>query len=226
VTAGFYGKVHTHGDFIQRGLPRHFLDPWDAWLQQSLAASREQLGEQWLDRYLVAPVWRFALSAGICGDPAWLGLLMPSVDRVGRYFPLTLATPLDAGRSASAAFLLAEEWFRQAGALLVTALEDGFDLEHFQQRVNALPPPPTETRPALAGQAALRIAGCEHWNDVFARLAPGLLEMAYAPASLWATQRMDAQECSLLLARGLPAPGNFSLLLDFEGTDARWQRMH
>ena len=41
--------------------------------------------------YLEAPVWRFALPPGMCGERAVLGLMLPSVDKAGRYFPLTFA---------------------------------------------------------------------------------------------------------------------------------------
>lgn len=94
---GFYGKVATHGDFVSRRLPRSFLDPWDHWLQDCLRYSQEQLGADWLDVYLTSPVWRFALAPGVCGDGAWTGVLIPGVDRVGRYFPLTVAAPLPRG---------------------------------------------------------------------------------------------------------------------------------
>ena len=62
---GFFGKVPTHGDFISRRLPRSFLDPWDHWLQGAIATSRQQLGEGWLEVYLVSPLWRFCLSPGV-----------------------------------------------------------------------------------------------------------------------------------------------------------------
>ena len=41
---GFYGKIPLLGDFVSRRLPRHFIEPWDSWLQSAFAASREQLG--------------------------------------------------------------------------------------------------------------------------------------------------------------------------------------
>jgi type VI secretion system protein ImpM len=88
---GFYGKIPARGDFIQAGLPRSFIGPWDAWMQRMIAASRFVLGEKWLPAWLEAPVWRFALLPGVCGPGAVIGLYMPSVDCVGRYFPLTLA---------------------------------------------------------------------------------------------------------------------------------------
>jgi type VI secretion system protein ImpM len=88
---GFHGKIPARGDFVQGGLPRAFIDPWDDWMRRSLAASRTALGEAWLPAWLEAPVWRFALTSGTCGPDAVIGLWMPSVDRVGRYYPLTLA---------------------------------------------------------------------------------------------------------------------------------------
>ncbi|HEU5443177.1 MAG TPA: type VI secretion system-associated protein TagF, partial [Steroidobacteraceae bacterium] len=94
---GFYGKLPCRGDFMQRRAPQGFVDGWDAWLQECLHASRQQLGERWLDLYLTSPVWRFVLTEGICGESAYAGVMLPSVDRVGRYFPLTLVSPLQPG---------------------------------------------------------------------------------------------------------------------------------
>jgi len=90
-TCGFYGKLPGEGDFVTRRLPWEFTAAWDDWLQQGMQASRAALGEGWLPRYLSAPIWRFQLAPGVCGPLAWRGLFFASVDRVGRYFPLTLA---------------------------------------------------------------------------------------------------------------------------------------
>lgn len=105
MTAGFYGKLPARGDFVRFGLPRGFTDPWDAWLAAALAASRARLGEAWLPAFLESPVWRFLLSPGLCGDRAVLGLMMPSVDRAGRYFPLTFAVLCSAAPVEDAAWL-------------------------------------------------------------------------------------------------------------------------
>lgn len=89
--AGFYGKLPGRGDFLRAGLPRSFTDPWDAWVQHVLPASRLRLGTGWLDAWLVAPIWRFRLSPGVCGPHGALGVWMASVDSIGRHFPLVLA---------------------------------------------------------------------------------------------------------------------------------------
>lgn len=90
-TIGFCGKMPARGDFVAFCLPRDFIDPWYDWMQHMLKASRDMLGEGWLAAWNRAPVWRFVLSSGLCGRDAVLGLWMPSVDRVGRQFPLTFA---------------------------------------------------------------------------------------------------------------------------------------
>ncbi len=88
---GFCGKLPARGDFVTSGLPRRFAEAWHDWLQLVLAASRHALGEDWLAAWLEAPIWRFALAPGTCGPDSVLGLWMPSVDSVGRHFPLTFA---------------------------------------------------------------------------------------------------------------------------------------
>ncbi len=89
---GFYGTLPSRGDFVSRGLPRRFTAPWAAWLQSCLPESRRQLGVDWPVCWLEAPVWRFALAPGLCGPDAVLGVWVPSVDRDGHDFPLTVAS--------------------------------------------------------------------------------------------------------------------------------------
>src|SRR5688572_18349977 len=89
-TVGFFGKLPCRGDFLRRRVPEEFVAAWDEWLQLCLTQSREQLGDAWRDAYLAGPIWRFVLAEGVCGTGAYAGVLMPSVDRVGRCFPLTI----------------------------------------------------------------------------------------------------------------------------------------
>ena len=91
---GYYGKLPCKGDFLQHCVPHEFVDNWDAWLQECLHVSRQQLEERWRDAYLTSAIWRFALAESVCGSGAYAGVMVPSVDRVGRYFPLTVVTQL------------------------------------------------------------------------------------------------------------------------------------
>jgi type VI secretion system protein ImpM len=117
VVAGFYGKLPARGDFVRAGLPRDFIDPWDAWLQSVIAGSRALAGDSWLPAYLESPIWRFTLPPGMCGDLAVLGLMLPSVDKAGRDFPLSFAAlhPLGiAGESGDAWLDVCETAGREA----------------------------------------------------------------------------------------------------------------
>ena len=122
VAVGFYGKLPSRGDFVRAGLPAGFVAPWDAWLQAVLPGSRILLGERWQPAWMEAPVWRFVLRAGECGPGAVLGLWMPSVDAVGRAFPLTIAAVFASGPA-----VLAESWLDTAEACGRDALATDMD---------------------------------------------------------------------------------------------------
>ena len=91
---GVYGKLPFYGDFVRRELPQSFVAPWDDWLQSGLGAARARLEDNFGTVWAAAPAWRFRLPAGVCGETAVVGVLIPSQDAVGRLFPLTLATVL------------------------------------------------------------------------------------------------------------------------------------
>jgi type VI secretion system protein ImpM len=95
VLPGWFGKLPGMGDFAHRRLPDSFRSVWDHWLQRGLARLKDRHAD-WMSHYLQAPVWCFALGPGVAGEGAWIGVMMPSVDGVGRYFPITLAAEFDA----------------------------------------------------------------------------------------------------------------------------------
>jgi type VI secretion system protein ImpM len=84
---GFFGKLPARGDFVSAGLPRDFVSRWDNWISGTLEDVLILAGDGWLN----APPWRFRLAPGVCGVDAITGVLLPSIDKVGRQFPLTLA---------------------------------------------------------------------------------------------------------------------------------------
>lgn len=95
VSAGLFGKLPAHGDFVARGDPA--LVAWfDRWLTDELGrvSARREGG---FDRLLAnAPVWRFAVRHG---DATIAGAMFPSGDGVGRMFPLLVFGTSDAAQA-------------------------------------------------------------------------------------------------------------------------------
>ena len=139
---GLYGKLPAHGDFVRRGLPSSFCDPWDDWLQAGIAAARDALGEGWERLWDAAPAWRFALPAGACGPDPVAGVMATSADAVGRRFPLTVAATAP-GRIEA---LWPAAWFAALEGALRHAQAGGLDAD----ALLAVLPAPGEADPAEA----------------------------------------------------------------------------
>lgn len=158
---GFYGKIPSEGDFVTRRLPWEFTSVWDDWLQQGLQASREALGSRWLELYLSAPIWRFQVAPGVCGPVGWRGLFFASVDRVGRYFPLTLAA-IDAGPPALAALTGEPEAWIAAEDAALAGLTPTLAIADFDLAMEALALPGAVAAPdAGRPRVCLYTAGSE-----------------------------------------------------------------
>jgi type VI secretion system protein ImpM len=140
--SGAFGKMPALGDFFRLRADPAFVSVWDTWLQEAMLAGRRTLGPRWDDCYLTSPVWRFCLPKDLAGPTAIAGVLMPSIDRVGRQFPLTLMAGLPIGHAgdafrglfAQAAFLDALE------ALALDCLDDSMTRDDLDARLSRIMP--------------------------------------------------------------------------------------
>jgi type VI secretion system protein ImpM len=208
---GFFGKLASHGDFLSRRLPPSFVAVWDAWLQAALRGSREQLGTAWLDAYLTGPLWRFALAPGVCDGQAWAGVLMPSVDRVGRHFPLVLAAATSGSPSLAGWMGEGAPWFEQLEDLALSSLETGFDFDGFDQALLSMAALPAAPMQGVAGplgwHAAIPAAG------EAALAADAVASAALYGQSIWWTDGSERVKPCVRLCRGLPVPQAFAAML-------------
>jgi type VI secretion system protein ImpM len=230
-TVGFFGKLPSHGDFIERRVGASFRDVWDEWLQRSINDSHQELGGKWLDCYLTSPIWRFFLADGVAGAAAYAGILLPSVDKVGRYFPLTVVVELPSGTPALQFAQIAIPWFAEIEQLCADALQDAaFKLDTFDAALVA-------TAEKLAGADQLPspqpFPGSSsqwHWpvravDDLAGPLAVPFIATAQGslrPMTMWWTEGSDLVQPSLLLARSLPRPESFADLLAGTWANGRW----
>ncbi len=194
---GAFGKMPSLGDFFRLDVPPGFTSTWDGWLSGVLPVARQQLGPRWQDCYYNAPIWRFTLAAGLVGRHAVAGVMMPSVDRVGRAFPLSLAAPVtEAGPEVHMAMT---GGFEALEAVALAALEFTTTQAVLRQRLETL----SSEFEAMAGPVLA---------------VPPAFERAGA-SGFWSA--LDGERVEYLATRDLPDAGTFRAMLD--RADARWQ---
>ena len=176
--------------------------------------------------YLNTPIWRFVLGPGLCGPVPTLGVLMPSVDRVGRYFPLVIAAQLPGCLSPGSMFQTARPWFDAAEQLILQSLEDDLDLAAFDADVMAIGVPAYARAGDDGRSSALRMDLREGGDmaPTYAQILDQVLMGNNVPFSLWWTQGSDKVRPSVLLSTGLPAPANFAAFLDGQWDEWGWAR--
>jgi len=227
VPVGFYGKLPTHGDFLKRGLSDEFVNVWDLWLQQGLSASQARMGDDWLATYLTSPIWHFVFSPGVVGSGAWAGLMVPSVDRVGRYFPLTVAAALPPGVSPFRFADAGAAWFERIEALALDALQQELmDIDAFASLVTesaSLLPAVLPMRRIDAALEGFPRAGSQ-WRfgtEGEGTIGPCLGDLLHAvareslePVAVWWSRGSEVVTSSLLMTRGLPAADCYGDMID------------
>ncbi|MGH8300982.1 MAG: type VI secretion system-associated protein TagF, partial [Steroidobacteraceae bacterium] len=176
---------------------------------------------------------------GICGESAYAGVMLPSVDRVGRYFPLTLVSPLEPGSwILEAACGTGRAWFDAAEDLALRSLDASYlDLHAFDTAVDAL---------AGLGECAA-LAQSSELMDLVARagfaqrgslwhismlgetpqraanaFASLELQKAFRPCAMWWTQGSDAVPPGWLATSGLPMPSGYVAMLSGQWQSAGW----
>ena len=228
---GWYGKLPSLGDFASRRLDAEFIERWDLWLGEGLAAQRATLGEAWLEAYLNSPVWRFVLMPGAVSPEVLAGVLMPSVDRAGRYFPLTIVAPIARlpGSAAEIEGLLG--WLHRLEDVALDALQDDWDIQQLDEVLAALPAPIGETVAAADGAALAAVLAEGGFVDIvsvrsradLAALVAGALgggdtwQTRAASRGFWLADNAAAPR--LLVSRGLPSHEQFIEMLGASGRD-------
>jgi len=201
---GVFGKLPDQRDYVQHGMDAALMAKVDRWLQECLQNSKEQLDKEWLSAYLSAPIWRFWLGPDIIGKSV-LGALMPSVDGVGRYFPLMLAA-VDEHPYDVPEFEPQEAWFHAAEALLLGALAEEGTYRGLLDGVTTMPyplrglggsPPSADAKTALAN---LRLARQYEF---------------YGSLSFWWSPSVvdDGTPTQAFMWKGMPPPHEYAMLL-------------
>ena len=213
---GWHGKLPSLGDFASRRLAPGFLATWDTWLASGLQQLREHQPDTWLDAYLASPTRRFLLMPaalpGEAGLQAWAGVLMPSVDRVGRYFPFTVVQPLAPMPASIEQMQSLWFWLGRLDELAADALQDDWPIDRLEAELARMAGPGLAPLAAATGALPTEPGG-------LADLAlPAGLDIArhigIEAQALWQQRAQglaywyaspDGQAPCLWVSRGLPA---------------------
>lgn len=209
---GLYGKLPSKRDFIAISASQEFLAAWEPWIQGGVSASTMRLGDTWKPTFLRAPIWRFWLGSEICGETV-LGAFMPSIDAVGRYFPLTLFARAETGPPPSPPEIEPQDqWFEAAEMLLLSTLEDGVSLDETLAGLRGLPSPvlPASSRTRSLQDGTVVADPTEAgFSAAFrsARIADPA--QAYGGATFWWTAGGEGFPPATLSRRRMPDPFTF-----------------
>lgn len=217
--AGLFGKLPAKRDFVAAEAPRRFLEVWEAWLQAGVATSRHLLGGEWNEIYNRAPIWRFWLGADHCGE-AFLGAFMPSVDGVGRSFPLCVFAGEGEASLAPPELEANEAWFAAAEQILLDALAPETEFEGFARAVAALAPPAMQPRESESGGFEVLSEGAvlardvgQDFNLAFRAARRFGHRGAFAAQSFWWTLGGEDYPPLALSVVGLPTAARFTDML-------------
>jgi type VI secretion system protein ImpM len=161
----WFGKLPGTGDFAYRRIDRHFQNIWDDWLQEGLMQLRMQQAD-WVTPYLNAPIWFFSIGQGLISNKNWVGVMMPSVDSVGRYFPLTLVAhlPESTGPHGGDVHLEIAQWWSRCAQLASAALHHDMDAANFDALLQSSFVAPVHTGPLQAPlMQTFPMSGCSSW---------------------------------------------------------------
>lgn len=228
---GWYGKIPGAGDFIARRVPASFSESWDRWLQGAIEGSQRRLGTRWRDAFLSMPAWRFALGPGVVGANAWAGLMVPSVDAVGRYFPLTVACALPSASLDLVATLLgAGRWFDDIESIALQAIAPRADTgaidaalakRRFEARWLSVPVGSDATMPVRGAKPQMLCVELGSEGKIPAVLR-SLTDRLCEPYSAWLAEPSELFGRSLLLCETLPAGEQFCAMMEGRWLEHGW----
>lgn len=212
-----YGKLPAKRDFIAEAVPRGFLETFEPWLQGMLAASRLRLGTDWQRLFYGAPLWRFHLGPGHCGR-ALLGALMPSVDGVGRPFPLVAFAAAPEGCTFPSPLADPQgPWFEALEGFLLSTLDIG-DFARILSSRAALDAPTHVDQPPLpeavtALRGTLAVLGQAFVEAPQEAVAQADAHLRVVFSSFWWTVGGAAFPAAALCGRTFPDADTFSGML-------------
>lgn len=213
---GWYGKLPSAGDFLQRRFPEVLTNQWSHWFQVGLLNWQKANERQEVSRHFSqAPVWNFVVPPMLGSQLVQMGCLMPGSDSVGRQYPLCAQRFFSPQEWSAQRLAGAGEWYRQLGHSLHHAVRNGFSAEQLDYALLSLPAlnEPDEA----ASSEILDVIG---YDDTECTLSWKQVSDCFSPqhyTSFWWTNQSDGYPLHTHVHSGNFTGQLFSLLFDPAG---------
>ncbi|MDU6413894.1 type VI secretion system-associated protein TagF [Mixta calida] len=141
---GWYGKLPSAGDFLQRRFPDAVARQWTHWFQVGLLnwQKNEEQRPGETQRFAKAPVWNFVVPPMLGSQLVQMGCLRPARDSVGRQYPVCALFSFTPTEWSNARLVLAGEWYQRLGRTLLHAVNNGYSADKLDDALLAIPSPP------------------------------------------------------------------------------------
>jgi len=163
-------------------------------------------------------------------------VIIPSVDRVGRYFPLTIASHITESVKPVALIDECHHWLEQAEEIALSTLDEDFELAHLEERLADLGDPivsrinkkesPDEVHKEkrFQGHFSMDPVNSNPLSS-FPAITHFFIEQAFSSYSFWWTSGSEEIKPSFLVCEGLPDRDGFSSLLDGDWDRSVWHNI-
>lgn len=218
----YYGKLPGNGDFLSKNLSSEFVRSWDGWLQRVISNSRNEMSDNWLNYYLTSPIWHFVLSPGTCDDSSWAGVMIPSVDKVGRYYPFTLFKKIPVTINPIEFLEKNEHWFEEKQNILLALLDERLTIENIDEVIK-LTSSPIINQSHIKNSLTIENSYFsieKGLSESLPNIMNTLINYTYPVYSIWCTKGSNNINPSLLVCNELPSLNQYNALLD--GQWKRW----
>ena len=225
-----FGKIRAKGDFVSRNLDYQVQEYLDTWLQSSFGISQQQIGDDWLKFYLTSPIWRFVIRNRKMNKDI-VGFMMPSIDKVGRYYPLFMLEVFEDGKLCGGDLYCKS--FEELEEMAMSTLDGSDHSIGFFEGLNRAGFPLLEEQPPVSellqrltnfdeelDNATMRYLWQQPGNFMSLRYED---EASTTIEGVWWTEGSEAVNRSVIYCSGLPPVDGYSAMLDGKWEHWGWQ---
>lgn len=189
----WFGKIPAVGDFCASDMPAAVEAELDQWISTCMQRCELLFNQQWLTLYFAAPMSAFYWPPGVCkslGNAHAVGVLMPSVDKAGRAYPLIVLQTLHSQPDTCCESLHFEDWLKHMHRICSQTLDEDWPPEVLNRALSELP---------ALHQQTLQLD----------------LQTSAPPKPLWFSLQLDGIEPHQLDCEGLPDAVQFCRLYGY-----------